>query len=355
MSRLSSLIPLLGRAKPAKNTIKRQSSFQPQIESLEARALMTAGGKITGIVFNDAIPNGVQDGGELPLAGITVFADSNGNGALDAGELSTKSGPDGSYSLTFNTDGAFAIRQIVPRGFAQTYANPTAINVAGGAAITNINFGDQRTLLPDQSFVDQAFRDLLGRGADAGALATFGTALDLGSMERPDVLQAIQGSTEFRSRQIDQLFSKLLHRSADPGAKTAFLQSFANGATSEQIEATIVASDEYFQKRGGGSNSGFATALYQDELGRNIDSGGLTNAQNFLAAGGSRLALTQFVQTSPEADAHSVRAIFQQFLRRDADADALAAFTSARHSGASDEQIGAAVASSDEYFQRFCL
>ena len=355
MSRLLSLMPFLTKARPTNSTTRRQSSFQPQIECLEARALMTAGGKITGQVFNDAITNGVQNQGELPLASVTIFVDANGNGNLDAGELSTKSGPDGTYTLTFTTDGAFPVRQVEPRGFAQTTTDFAPVTVAGGATVANINFGDRRTLPPDQSFVDQAFRDLLGRGADAGALATFGTALDLGSMERPDVLQAIQGSTEFRSRQIDQLFSNLLHRSADPGAKTAFLGFFARGATSEQVEATIVASDEYFQKRGGSSNTGFARALYQDELGRNIDSGGLTNAQNFLAAGGSRFALTQFVQTSPEADARLVRGQFQQLLRRDADAGALAAFSAARHGGASDEQIAAAIAGSDEYFQRFCL
>ena len=316
---------------------------------------MTTGGKISGTIFSDSITNGVQNSGELPLAGVVVFVDTNANGVLDAGETNVRSAPDGTYTLNFAQDGIFQIRQVEPTGFAQTTVDNPPVAVAGGATVGNINFGDRRTLPPNQSFVDQSFRDLLGRGADAGAIASFGGALDQGSLERPDVDLIIESSPEFRARQIDQLFSQLLHRSADAGGKQAFLAAFAAGFSSEQIESAILSSAEYFQTRGGNTNTGFATALYQDVLGRPIDSAGLSNAQKFLGNGGSRLQLSQSVQASPEADTHDVRTIFQQLLRRDADAGALATFTAARHGGAPDEQIAAAIASSDEYFQRFCL
>jgi hypothetical protein len=313
-----------------------------------------SGGKITGVVFNDAITNGMRDAGELPLAGVTIFADSNGNGVLDAGEVSTRSGADGSYSLALSQDGTFRPRQVEPLGFAET-AGAGAVALSGGAAIGNINFGDRRTLPPNQSFVDQVFRDLLGRGADAGAQAFFGGALDQGSFSRQQVALIIENSTEFRSLQIDSLFKTLLHRAADPMGKQAFLAFFAAGATTAQAEAVILASPEYFQTRGSGSTTGYATALFQDLFGRSIDPAGLTSVQNFLAAGGSRLALTQALLASPEADAREVRGLFQQLLHRDPDAGGLATFTAALHGGASDEHTAAVIASSDEYFQRFCL
>lgn len=316
---------------------------------------MTAGGKITGTVFNDAITNGVKDAAELPLAGVTVFADSNGNGVLEVGEVSTKSGLDGTYTLAVGQDGTFQARQIEPQGFAETTSEAAPVSLSAGAVIGNINFGDRRTLPPNQSFVDQTFRDLLGRGADAGALAFFGSALDQGSLEHTQVDLLIESSTEFRARQIDQSFRELLHRPVDPAGSQAFLGLFAKGATNEQTDAAILASPEYFQSRGGGSNAGYATALFQDVFGRSIDNAGLQFAKNFLAVGGSRLALTQVLQASPESDAREVRQLFQQFLRRDPDASGLAAFTAALHGGATDEQIAAAIASSDEYFQRFCL
>jgi hypothetical protein len=210
-------------------------------------------------------------------------------------------------------------------------------------------------LPPNQSFVDQVFRDLLGRGADAGAQAFFGDALDQGTMQRQQVSQFIEGSTEFRSRQIDALFATLLHRSPDAAGRQAFLAFLAAGGTGEQIEAIILASPEYFQRRGGGSNSGYVSALFQDVLGRSVDSGGLNSAQSFLASGGSRFTFTQALLASPESDAREARGLYQQLLRRDPDAGGLAALTSALHGGASDEQFAAAIASSDEYFQRFCF
>lgn len=334
---------------------RRPASYRPCFEVLEARDLMTAGGKITGIVFNDAITNGRKDASELPLAGVTVFADSNANGILEAGEASTKTGLDGTYTLAVGQDGKFQPRQLEPQGFALTTAEPAPVSLTGVEIVGNVNFGDRRTLPPNQSYVDQTFRDLLGRGADAGALAFFGGALDQGSLEHTQVGQFVESSTEFHSRQIDQSFKELLHRSADPAGNQAFLGLFAKGTTIEQADAAILASPEYFQKRGGGSNAGYATALFQDVLGRSIDSAGLQFAQNFLASGGSRLLLTQVLQSSPESDAHEVQQLYQRFLRRDPDAGGLAAFAADLHRGASDEQIAAAIASSDEYFQRFCL
>jgi hypothetical protein len=334
---------------------RRTNAIRPSIETLEARNLLTAGGTITGTVFNDSHTNGVKDAGELPLAGVTIFADGNGNGILDAGEVSARSGADGSFTLTVHSDGTFRPVQLEPMGFAQTTADTVPVGLSGGALVNNINFGDRRTLPPSQSFVDQAFRDMLGRGADAGAITFFGNALDQGSLERTQVSQTLASSDEFRSLEIDALFARLLHRSADAAAKKAFLGALANGASSAQLETTILASAEYFQNRGGGSNTGFATALFQDELARNIDSAGLKFAQSFLAAGGSRLVLAQIVQGSPESDAHAIRGLFQQFLHRDADADAVQGFAAALQSGASSEQVSAAITSSDEYFQRFCL
>ncbi|HEV3343135.1 MAG TPA: DUF4214 domain-containing protein [Pirellulales bacterium] len=347
-------MPALGRASRAQRLARRRASYRPSVEALEARDLMSTGGTISGVVFNDAITNGMRDAGELPLAGVTIFADSNGNGVLDAGEVSTRSGADGSYSLALSQDGTFRPRQVEPLGFAET-AGAGAVALSGGAAIGNINFGDRRTLPPNQSFVDQVFRDLLGRGADAGAQAFFGGALDQGSFSRQQVALIIENSTEFRSLQIDSLFKTLLHRAADPMGKQAFLAFFAAGATTAQAEAVILASPEYFQTRGSGSTTGYATALFQDLFGRSIDPAGLTSVQNFLAAGGSRLALTQALLASPEADAREVRGLFQQLLHRDPDAGGLATFTAALHGGASDEHTAAVIASSDEYFQRFCL
>ena len=44
----------------------------------------SATSSVTGIQFDDENENGVFDDGELPLAGVTVFIDTNGNNLADA-------------------------------------------------------------------------------------------------------------------------------------------------------------------------------------------------------------------------------------------------------------------------------
>ena len=213
-----------------------------------------------------------RDASELSLAGVTVFADANANGIFDPGEVSTKSGADGTYSLTVGRDGTFRPVQVEPLGFATTTADPAPVAISGGVSVKNVNFGDKRTLAPDQSFVDQVFRDLLGRGADAGALSFFGGALDQGSLERSQVSQVLEASNEFRVRQIDELFTRLLHRSADASANQAFLGALPERRPSLQIENNILASLSISRTAEAAQCEGFATALFQDELARNIDS-----------------------------------------------------------------------------------
>jgi hypothetical protein len=101
---------------------------------------------ISGTVFNDANDDGVQDNGELGIAGVTVYIDSNNNGILDSGEISTVTNSSGNYTLTGLTAGTYVVRQILPSGQEQTF--PTKgfgnhVTVAAGQAATNVDFGDE--------------------------------------------------------------------------------------------------------------------------------------------------------------------------------------------------------------------
>ncbi|WP_182867220.1 beta-propeller fold lactonase family protein [Rhodopirellula sp. JC639] len=57
-------------------------------EALEARHLLTA--SIEGLVFGDTNQDGIQNNAETGIAGITVYADLNSNGARDGGEPFTQ-------------------------------------------------------------------------------------------------------------------------------------------------------------------------------------------------------------------------------------------------------------------------
>lgn len=99
------------------------------------------GGSVSGIVFNDVNGDGVKQGSEPVLPGITVYEDGNGDGIFDNAEKHTQTAANGTWSLTFVADGVRRIRQERPFGSTQTTPN-TNVNIFGGSSDT-LNFGDQ--------------------------------------------------------------------------------------------------------------------------------------------------------------------------------------------------------------------
>ena len=62
---------------------------------------VTAGANaIYGTKFADANGNGVRDAGDLPVEGVAIFVDANGNNLLDAGERVSYTDLNGQYGLT---------------------------------------------------------------------------------------------------------------------------------------------------------------------------------------------------------------------------------------------------------------
>ena len=79
---------------------------------------------IRGTVFADTNQDGIRGAGELGLAGITVYLDTDNNGSLDAGEPQITTSSDlfftpaineaGTYSFTHLSAGTYTVRTIVP-------------------------------------------------------------------------------------------------------------------------------------------------------------------------------------------------------------------------------------------------
>jgi uncharacterized delta-60 repeat protein len=200
---------------------------------------------------------------------------------------------------------------------------------------------------PNQSFVDQIYRDLLGRPAEGAALTGWGGWLDRGAT-RAWLVGVVEKSPEYLGRVVEGLYHTLLGRPADAPGLSAFVNLLASGASVEQARALILGSEEYFQ-RAGGSDAGLVDALYRDVLGR---SRGTTEGQVFvdaLAAGLTRAEVAAAIVTSREADQDVVAADYRRFLHREGDAAGLAAFTEAMQLGESEEQVVAALVSSPEY------
>jgi hypothetical protein len=143
---------------------------------------------ISGVVFGDLDGGGTRSPGEAGLSGWTVYLDANLNGSLDAGEASTASAADGSYSLAADP-GFYFVREVPKPGFQRTApaGGDHALLIVSGVARTGIDFGNQPIVPGTISGV--VFRDADSdglRGAGEGGLSGWTVYLDTNFNEAPD-------------------------------------------------------------------------------------------------------------------------------------------------------------------------
>ena len=137
----------------------------------------------------------------------------------------------------------------------------------------------------NSNFVSNLYKDLLNRAPDAGGLTAWTATLDQGTLTRTQVALDIEYSPEYMNILVANAYGALLNRAPDAGGQQAWVMYLQEGHTQSQLYASIASSPEYFQTRGGNTNSGFVTALYEDALNRAPDAGGAAFWEGQLAAG----------------------------------------------------------------------
>jgi hypothetical protein len=200
----------------------------------------------------------------------------------------------------------------------------------------------------NERFVGQLYLNLLERQPEAGGLASWSAHLAQG-LSRADVALAIDQSLEARTDQVQQLYQLFLHRAADPSGLKALVTYLGAGGSLQQVKTLLTSSPEYVQVRGGGTTSGFITALYQDALNRAPDASGqagLTQALNF---GARRSQVSAAMFGSIESLRNLVAKSYEQFLKRAADDNGLNSFVKAMRAGASELNVAASMLSSNEF------
>ncbi|HVX61287.1 MAG TPA: beta-1,3-glucanase family protein [Pirellulales bacterium] len=202
----------------------------------------------------------------------------------------------------------------------------------------------------NDGFLTAVYLDVLHRAVDPSG-HTYWLGVLANGVSRTDVSQAIVNSVEHRSDIIEGFYTGLLNRAADPQGLTAYLQLFAGGWTASQIKCLFYGSNEYFQNSGS-NNTGFTTALYQDELHRAPDSQAEAAMIQALAAGQSRTYIASLVVGSPEAEMDRVNKYYLDYLLRPADAAGLAYWNSVLARTDQDSLVEAGLLGSAEFFNR---
>src|SRR5262249_34984260 len=158
---------------------------------------------------------------------------------------------------------------------SHTYAAPGSYQV--GLTLNDLGGNSAATGVmvfigtPTQVYVERTFLDLLGRSVKLAGLNSWTNLLNQQIITPRQFVSALLSSQEYRTLFVQHVYDKYLRRPVGTGGLNTQLTLLANGSTPEQIQANILASDEYFAKEGGGTVDEFLGAIYQDGLGRPIN------------------------------------------------------------------------------------
>ncbi len=220
-------------------------------------------------VWSDTDGDGVQDGGEPGISGVTVYADINGNGVFDAAtEPSAVTDGSGAYTIGNLVPGTYTARvdpSSLPAGVVQTYDLAGALDHAATFSLsatqarTDVDFG----YAPGATIGDFVWEDTDGDGVQDGGepgLAGVGVTLYRASDDAivATTTTAGDGSYEFAGLAPGTYYLVFAavggyeRTAVDQGADTA--DSDAALATGRTANVTVV---------GGETNSTLDAGYYQ--------------------------------------------------------------------------------------------
>lgn len=148
-------------------------------------------------------------------------------------------------------------------------------------------------------FLTAAYRDLLGREADAAGrqywLELLGDGLPHGV-----VAEAIGDAGEQRRLVVTQAYQRVLKRKPDPDGLAFWATDIIDRTAEADLYSLFFGSEEYFN-RNGRTNDGYLRGLYRDVLTRTPDSAGLGFWSGLLDTGTRRDAIAHEFLSSAEA------------------------------------------------------
>lgn len=212
-------------------------------------------------------------------------------------------------------------------------------------------FGSTQEIPGSREFIMSAYQDVLGR-APGQAEVDYWAGRMAGGLTRSSMASIFNNSDEYRNFKIRQAYNMALARDPDAGGASFWLGQMQAGLVSpEEAYSTFLYMDEMYNVRGGGTNPGYVTVMYEQLLGRAPDTGGLNYWVDRLNKGERRKAISDSIWLSPEKYNVRVQDAFNLLLGRTANDSELAYWGGvARSAGTSG--LRTALMSTDEYWNR---
>ncbi len=262
---------------------------------------------LTGVVFDDANASGKYDLGE-GLGGITITVAGVGSVTnLNTGGYSFQLNP-GTYTVTASGGslGAPVTRMVT------VDSQNVRLNFTPGGSPDTIS-------LQEANYIGKLYTSDLGRVASSAEVEIWRPTLE--SAGAAAVANAIERSTEARTRLVRSWYVNYLGRSAGNGEEQGWVSALQTGATEEQVLSGIIGSDEYAKRANALQDSAngdvnLVQELFQQFLNRSAGAAEVDNfVHNILPAVGHAGAV-QIVLTSAEYRGDTVRSDYTQILQR---------------------------------------
>lgn len=286
----------------------------------------------------------------IALTAIVTIQDAFGNrvtgyrGTMKWTSTDSLAALPGSYTFTASDNGQHTFTATL--GTAGTQS----VTVADQA---HTSFSSTATVAvsdPFQSFIVQAYQDLLGRAPDSTGLDHWMGVIAAGG-PRSTIATQLTHSAEYYGTIITPAYQQFLGRSPDATGLAYWTTRMQQGLTDEQLQAGFIASPEFYL-HAGNSDRAWVDALYQDLLGRAADPSGLSHWLGQLAAGASRASIALGFAASTEEEKIRIAADYQHYLRRAPTATEVDYWAAQFARGVANEDVVAGFVGSNEYFQR---
>jgi hypothetical protein len=208
---------------------------------------------------------------------------------------------------------------------------------------------EERAVPSTAQYVTAVYTDLLHRQPSQAETASWVSALDSGTTPT-QMIQVVSTSPEFQRDIIIGDYSQFLHRTPSAGEVALWQNALQGGMSEDAIAAAFVASPEYVALHGS-TPTAWLNSVYQDVLGRPVDSVGLVvwlqKTDQAMQPRYGEIALG--VLESLEARADEVTLAYQALLNRNPDASGLAAWEAALAQNPNPHQVLANIAASPEF------
>ncbi|MBF0102345.1 MAG: DUF4214 domain-containing protein [Desulfobacterales bacterium] len=158
------------------------------------------------------------------------------------------------------------------------YLNRTVSDIAETKGIMLTDDTEKlSTISTHQGFVEQQYRDFLGREGDSSGIGYWTSQLDSETLTRSELVNNFYNSAEFQHTiaPIARLYFAYFNRLPDYDGLKFWIGSYTSGVHINSISDAFSNSQEFTTTYGNLTNTEFATLVYKNVMGRDPDTEGL--------------------------------------------------------------------------------